>query len=79
LHSVIIAAVIVVVVIVVIVAAGSKAPFIAVAGTLLILVAAVQRSLVASLLVALMDRGRPVFIVGLVTVAISDGRGLTNP
>jgi hypothetical protein len=39
------------VIIVVVIAAGSKAPFIAVAGTLLIFSAAVRRSLVASSLV----------------------------
>jgi hypothetical protein len=54
LAAVVLAAVVVVVVIVVVVA-GSKAPFVAVAGTLLILVAVVQRSLVVSSLVALMD------------------------
>jgi hypothetical protein len=58
LAAVVLAVVIIVVVIIVVVlvaAGSSKAPFIAVAGTLLIFVVAVQRSIVASSLVALMD------------------------
>jgi hypothetical protein len=60
-------------VVIVIIVAGSEASFVAVAGTLLILVA------VESSLVTLMDSGRPVFIAALVAVVISNGRGVTNP